>query len=178
MCRGAVAAAIAQPVDVRPGAALGDLADGEVELLAGDEIDRAGGGQAGLGLDRDLGAHEPDLELGVGVLQRLGDFDIAGEGRGRGVHDDQLIIPGLGQDGFQPQLRRRRVDQLAAGHQGGRLRQPRRKPERADLPLCLIARAGAAVEPVEGRRLQEQGLHHTGLSPPTVSRPPGSTRNS
>src|SRR5580700_2369115 len=70
------------------------------------------------------------------------------------------------------------IDQLAVGYQRRRLRQPGRKPERADLPLRLVTRACAAVETVERRRLQEQGFHHTAFSPPTVSRPPASTRNS
>ena len=91
---------------------------------------------------------------------------------------DQLVIAGERQDVVEPQPRRRRVDQLAAGHQRRRLRQPGRVPERADLALCLVARARPAVEPVEGRRVQKQGLHHTGLSPSMRIRPPGSTRNS
>ena len=43
---------------------------------------------------------------------------------------------------------RRRVDQLAAGHQGRRLGEPCREPETADFPLGLITRTGAAIEPV------------------------------
>ena len=62
----------------------------------------------------------------------------------------------------QADARRRRVDQLAARHQRGRLGQPGRVPEAADFPLRLVARAGAAVEPVEGRGLQEKRFHHGG----------------
>src|SRR5690348_3844832 len=54
----------------------------------------------------------------------------------------------------------RSVDQLAVLHQGRGLGEPGRVPERADLPLRLIARAGAAVEAVEGGSLQEEGTHH------------------
>ncbi len=44
-------------------AAFGDLLDGEVELVAGDEIDVLAGLQAADRIDRDLGADQPDLEL-------------------------------------------------------------------------------------------------------------------
>ena len=51
-------------------------------------------GEARLRLDRDLGADEADLEPRVDVLQRLGDLDVGGEGRGRGVQHRQLVIAG------------------------------------------------------------------------------------
>ena len=57
---------------------------------------------------------------------------------------------------------RRRVDQLGALDQRGGLRQPGRIPERLDLAPVLIARAGSAIEALERRRLQKQGLHHGG----------------
>ena len=145
----AVGAAIAEPVDVGERAALGDFLDREVEFLAGDEVDRARPGEAGFRLDRDLGADQADLELRVGVLQRLGDLDVAAKDGVEVCITDQLVIAGQRQHVVEPQPRRRRVDQLAAGHQRRRLRQPGRIPERADLALRLIARAGAAVEPVE-----------------------------
>ena len=49
---------------------------------------------------------------------------------------------------------------LRARHHRGGLGQPGRKPERLDLALHLVARAGAAVIAVEGRGLQEKRLHH------------------
>ena len=52
-------------------AALGDLLAGEVEFVAGDEVDRRSRAAGCLRLDRDLGADEADLQLRVGVLQRL-----------------------------------------------------------------------------------------------------------
>jgi hypothetical protein len=174
----AVLVAIAEPVDIGESAALGDFLDREVEFLAGDEIDGARRGQAGLRLDRDLGADEADLEPRVGVLERLGDLDIGREGGGRGVHDREIVIARQRQHVLEPLPRRRRIDQPAAGHQRRRLSQPGRVPEGADLPARLIARARPAIEAVERRRVQEQGLHHTGYSPSTVMRPPGSTRNS
>src|SRR6266852_2861475 len=171
------AIAIAQPVDIGESAALGDLLDREVEFLAGDEINRARRGQAGFRLDRDLGADEADREPRVGILQGLGNLDIAGEGRGRGMQHRELVIAGERQHIGEAQPRRRGVDQLAAGDQRRRLGEPGRVPERADLPLCLIARPRPAVEPVERWRVEKQGLHHTGLSPSTLIWPLASTRN-
>ena len=55
---------------------------------------------------------------------------------------------------------RRRIDQLGVLDQRRRLGEPGRKPERFDLALRLIARAGAAVEAVEGRRLKKQRPQH------------------
>ncbi len=56
-----------------------------------------------------------------------------------------------------------------SGTKRRRLGEPGRIPERADLAPRLIARAGAAVEAVEGRRMQKQGLHHRPFSPSTRS---------
>src|SRR5207248_5551660 len=97
------------------------------------------------------------------------------EGRRRGVEDGQFVFRGERQDLIELKPRRRRVNQLAVGQEGRRLSQPSRVPERADLALGLIARTGAAVEAVEGRRVQEQGLHHRTLSPSAVMRPLAST---
>ena len=123
--------------------------DGEVELVARDEIDRGALAQAFVGLHRDLGADEADLQRGVGVLQRGGDLHVGGEGRRRGVDHAQLEVACLGGDGVEADARGRRVDQLAVRHQRGRLGEPGRIPEAADLPPRLVARASAPVEPVE-----------------------------
>src|SRR5262249_16895792 len=77
-----------------------------------------------------------------------------------GVDEAQLVVVGDAQDVGQRQVRWRCVDQLAARYHGGRLRQPGRKPERAHLASRLVARAGAAVEPLERRGVQEQRLPH------------------
>ena len=87
----------------------------------------------------------------------------------------QLVFPGDRQDLIELEPRRRSVDQLAVGQEGRRLGEPGRVPERADLAFGLIARTGAAVEAVEGRRVQEEGLHHRTLSPSAVMRPLAST---
>ena len=54
------------------------------------------------------------------------------------------------------------IDEFAAGNEGRRLGQPGRVPERADLAPRLVARTRPAIEPVERRRVQEQGFHHAG----------------
>ena len=71
-----------------------------------------------------------------------------------------IEIIGLRDDFGQRRAGGRRVDQLGAFHQGGRLGQPCRKPEGFDLPLGLVARAGAAVETVERGSLKEKRPKH------------------
>ena len=61
----------------------------------------------------------------------------------------------LRNDVLERQTVRRRIDQLRAFDQRRRLCEPGRIPERAHLALHLIAGAGAAVEAVEGRRVQK-----------------------
>ncbi len=87
----------------------------------------------------------------------------------------QFVVLGERQHMIDLELRRRSVDQLAVGDEGRRLGEPGREPERPDLAFGLITRTGAAVEAVEGRRVQEQGLHHRALSPSAVMRPLAST---
>ena len=86
----------------------------------------------------------------------------------------------------------RRVDQHAVRHQRGRLREPGRVPERADLAARLVARARAAVEAlVRGRVQEERALHGplgrarpprggTGIGSATLgaSSPPGKSKRS
>src|SRR5258705_1963403 len=45
------------------------------------------------------------------------------------------------------------------GHQRRRLREPGRIPKRSNFALGLIARPGAAVKPVVGRRAEEKCFH-------------------
>ena len=83
----------------------------------------------------------------------------------------------LRQDVGQTEPVRRRVDQLGAFDQRRRLREPGRIPERAHLAPHLVAGAGAAVEALEGRGLQEQRPHHDeGDLRSDISRPWGMSR--
>ena len=156
----AVGVAVGQARDAGEVAALGDLLDGEIELVARDEIDILAGQQAAVRIDRDLGADQADLELRIGRLERAHRPQVGLERRRRGVQHHQIALGCFRQDVVEAEPVRRRVDQLGALDQGGRLRQPGRIPERADLAAHLIARAGAAIEAVERRSLQEQRPHH------------------
>src|ERR1700739_3655481 len=149
----------AEPVDLVPAASLGDLKDREIKLLTRDKVESGGRRETLLWLHCDLGADHADLKLRVGVLQRFGDSDIGGEGRGRGVQHREFVFARERQHVVELEARRWRVDQLAAWNEGSRLGQPGRIPERADLAPCLVTRAGAAIEAVERRRVEEQGLH-------------------
>src|SRR4029450_2915298 len=59
---GAVAVAPGEPGDAVEVASFGDLLDGEIELVAGDKIDRRRRLQARLRLDGDLGPDHADLQ--------------------------------------------------------------------------------------------------------------------
>ncbi len=107
----------------------------------------------------------PILRLGIERLERLGGAHVGGKRRRRGVHDHEVAARRLGRDVLEPEPVRRRVDQLRAFDQRGRLGEPGRVPERAHLAPHLVARAGAAVVAVKGRRLQEKRLHHAGRTP-------------
>ncbi len=126
----AAGVAIRQALDAGPIAAFGDLLDGEVELVAGHEIDRRRLGQAGVRLHGDLGADQAGLEAGMGGLQGL-DHPHVGRERGRrGVQHGEVVVARLGHHRVEADAVRRRVDQLRALDEGGRLRQPGRIPER------------------------------------------------
>ncbi len=145
--------AIAQTVDPIPGAAFGDFLDREIELVAADEVDGGRGFETLARLDRDLGADESDPEAGVGVLHRLRDLHVIRKRRRRGVHHDEFMILRERQDIGESEAGRRGVDEAAPLDQRCRLCQPGRIPERADLAAGLIARAGTAIEALEGGRL-------------------------
>ena len=70
---------IRQAGDLAPGPVFRHLLDGEIELVARDKIDRRRCFQAAVGIDRDLGADEPDLEARVHRLQRLDGRDVRGK---------------------------------------------------------------------------------------------------
>ena len=119
-----------------PVAALGDFLDGEVELVAGDEVDRRALRQAFVRLHRHLGADEADLQRRVGRLQRRRHLHVGGEGRRRGVDHAQLVLARGAGHRVQADAGRRRVDQLAARHQRGRLGQPGRDTRRSGSPAA------------------------------------------
>ena len=69
------------------------------------------------------------------------------------MHHHEIATHGLGHDVFKFELVRRRVDKFGVLDQRCRLGQPGGEPEGLDLAAHLIARAGAAIESVEGWRL-------------------------
>ena len=104
--------AIGDAVDLGPVAAVSHFLDGEVEFLAGHEIERRTGFEALHRLDRHLGADEADLQVGLQVAQHLCGLDVAVERGRRGVHHDHVVILHLGRDVGELQLVRGRIDQL------------------------------------------------------------------
>ena len=147
------------------GSSVGDLLDGEIELVARDEIDQRRGVQAACRVDGDFGADQADFQVAVGCLERLDGRDVGRERRRRGVQHDEIVVPRARRHFGELGAVRRRVDQLRAFDQSGRLGEPGRVPERADFAARLIARAGAAVEAVERGGLKKQCPHHVSTSP-------------
>ena len=123
--------------------------------LRGDEIDRRAR-LPGLrrGSTATLAPTKPALSAGLASLSASTTLHVGSEGRRRGVQHDEIVVARLRQRRRRARSVRRRVDQLAARHQRGGLGEPGRIPERPDLAPRLIARAGAAIEAVEGRSLQ------------------------
>ena len=92
---------------------------------------------------------KPIFDVRIDRLDHLGRLHVRFEGRRGGVHHHQLAVLELRNDVLEFQVVRRRIDQLRALDQGGRLRQPGRIPEGAHFALHLVASTGAAVEAVE-----------------------------
>ena len=90
------------------------------------------------------------------LFQALGYAHVAAEGGGARVHHDLVVLAGERGHLLEGQAVGRRVDQAASGDERGGLGQPGGVPERADLAARLVARARAPIEPLEGRRMQEQ----------------------
>ncbi len=116
-----VGIAVGDAVDGGPGAVFGDFLDGEVEFIAGDEVDGGAALEGFGGLDGDLGADHADFEAGFGVFEGGGDFDVAGEAGGAGVHDDEVVLFGLVDDGVHAEARGWGVDEFGAFDEGGGL---------------------------------------------------------
>ena len=158
--QGAVGVAVHDTVDLGEGFALSDFLDGEVELIAGDEVHDFGAAEGFFGLHGDFGANEADEHVRVFRLERFGHFHVVAEGWRGGVDDEQVMGFGVGQHVGHGQAGRRGVNERGVGHQGRGLGQPCGEPEGFDLAPRLVARARAAVETVVGRGLQKQGLQH------------------
>ena len=108
----AISVAPGEPGDAREVAPLGHILDGEIELIAGDEIDHGRSLQARLRLDRDLRPDHADLQTRLERLERLGGAHVDGERRRRGMHHDEVATGGLGRDVGELEPVRRRVDEL------------------------------------------------------------------
>jgi hypothetical protein len=150
--------AVGEPADPLERAALRHLLDRKVELVAGHELDRVRGGQRVLGMHRDVGADEADPEAGVLRAERLGHLHVVGEGRRARVEHRQLVPARERQHVLEPEAGGWGVDQARARDQRRGLREPGRIPEGADLAARLVARAGAAVEPLVRGRVEEERL--------------------
>ena len=157
--------AIGDAFHVRPVASVGDLFDGEIELIAGDEVDGRCRDERFLRFHGNLGADETDFRARINFLDHLGRLHVRLERRRRRVQHDQVFAADIAFDVLEREIMRRRVDQLGAFDECRGLRQPRRIPERAHFALHLVARAGAAVVAVKGWSLQKERAHRAPFKP-------------
>ena len=72
----------------------------------------------------------------------------------------QIVVLRLARDGGEIDAMWRCVDELAAGHERGSLREPGGIPERADFAPRLVTRTGTTIEAVKGGCLEEERPHH------------------
>ena len=145
----AVALAVADPHDLLPGTALGDLGDGIVKFPAGHEIHLGAGGQRFLGQDAHLRAHQAHQNLGIFLLEAAHGFQIMTKRGAGGEEHRQFEIRGQGSHLGHRQVLRGGVHHPGLRDESGRVAEPGGIPEGSDLPGGLVARAGAAVKILE-----------------------------
>src|SRR5215510_13669038 len=131
--------AVAEPVDLLERMPLAHFLAREVEFEAGDEVDCLRGLQRLLWQDGDVWADEAHHQLRVDIFHRLGGFDVGAEGGGARMDEAQLELLRLLQHCVERHVRRRRIDELTIRHQGGRLGEPGRVPERANFATSLVS---------------------------------------
>src|SRR3990167_2767215 len=148
---------VAEAEDRAERPAMRNLPDGEVEFIAGDELDGLRRTQGTLRIHRHVSSDEANAEVRVIGLQSLGNPDVIGKGRGARVEDGKLVLSGERADVLEGEPVGRRIDQPRARDQRRRLGEPRRIPERSNLAARLIAGARAPVEPLVGWRVEEKG---------------------
>ena len=150
-----VGTAIRKAVDLRERPAFGDFFACEIKFLAPNPVNGRRGLERFSGQHRGVRADKPDGRGRVLLFDRLGHFAIVPQRRGGSVDDDVLEPARDFQTLLDSDVVGRAIEQLAIRHQGGRLGQPGRVPIGGDLAPGLIARAGAAVKPIETRWREE-----------------------
>ncbi len=153
---------VGEPGDMVEGPSLRHFLDGEIEFAARREVDGAAHPESRFGPHGDRGAHHADKEPRILGLQGLRHLEVARErGRAR-VHDAEVVVSRARANVIKGEPIGGRIDEPGARNERGGLSQPRRIPEGADLAPGLIARAGAPVEAIGGRWVQEQGAEVVG----------------
>ena len=125
---------------------------GVVKFLAADPVNRRRRLERFRGQHGGVRADEADFRVRLLRLDRLGHLAIVFQRRRARVDDDVIKFLGDGQAFVLLDVVRRAVEQFAAGHERGGLREPGRIPIAGDFTLRLVARTGAAVIAVKTRR--------------------------
>src|SRR5262249_34163517 len=136
--------AIRQPENLVQRLAVSVLGDGVVELLPADDVDDAVLLQRFFWQDADVRAYERNLDVRIGVLDRFGEADVAGESGRTGEQDQQLVVF-AGLDGlFRRHMVGRGVQQACAGQHPRGISEPDGIPVRFDFARGRPARSRAA----------------------------------
>ena len=104
--------AIGDAFHVRPVASVGDLFDGEIKLVARDEVDGRCRDERFLRFHGNLGADETDFRARINFLDHLGRLHVRLERRRRCVQHDQVFAANVAFEVLEGEIMRRRVDQL------------------------------------------------------------------
>ena len=140
-----------------------------VEFTADNKVDRRILAQGLFRLHRHRRTHEANLYLRVGFLHHLGHLHVNVK-TGRGSEEHQKLIIGRHGDGlFDGNLVGRGIEHFAVGQHAGRVTEPNRIPIAFNFARGRPAAAGAAVESLERRRVEEECTHNLGLFQSTLS---------
>ncbi len=145
--------AIADAEDLIERFAVREFGDGVIELTARDEVDVFAGGQRCVGLDVAVRADESDLHARIGFFNFAEKLDVGIEADRRGEEDEEFVVF-ADFDGLAPvDFGGRGVNEAAAGNHAGGIGEPNGIPVGLDFASRGPARACAAVEIFEARRI-------------------------
>ena len=148
--------AVRNAEDVFDRLALRVFHDGVVEFLAAGYVNDLCFHQRLLGQHANVGSDESDLDVRIAVFDGLSYADVARESRSACEQHEQFVVLAGSDRFFRCDVVRRGVQQPRAFQHPCGIGEPDRIPVRFNLARGGPARAGAPIEILKRRRIQEQ----------------------